>query len=129
MVEFILNGKLDIEPLITTRDFLAKALEEAKSELEIAGAIQAFEVCFELAWKTCKKVLSLRGIDVYTPKEVFRIAGLEGLISQSENWFEYVDKRNITVHQYEKKILQIVYPILTNFLKDLDSLIVNLKKL
>ena len=74
-------------------------------------------------------MLSLRGIDVYTPKEVFRIAGLEGLISQSENWFEYVDKRNITVHQYEKKILQIVYPILTNFLKDLDSLIVNLKKL
>jgi len=49
MVEFILNSKLDIEPLITTRNFLTKALEEAKSELEIAGAIQAFEVCFELA--------------------------------------------------------------------------------
>ena len=75
-------------------------------------------------------MLSLRGIDVYTPKEVFRIAGLEGLISQSENWFEYVDKRKIfLLYQYEKKILQTVYPILTNFLKDLDSLIINLKKL
>ena len=115
MVEFILNSKLDIEPLITTRNFLTKALEEAKSELEIAGAIQAFEVCFELAWKTCKKVLSLRGIDVYTPKEVFRIAGLEGLISQSENWFEYVDKRNITVHQYEKKILQFFKKVIRIF--------------
>jgi len=129
MSKYILNGKLDIEPLITARDFLQKALQEAKTELEIAGTIQAFEVCYELAYKTCRKILSLRGTHVYTSKEVFRIAGLEGLIPDAEPWFEYVEKRNITVHEYYKKIMEEVYPILTHFLKNLDLLIKNLEKL
>ncbi|MCE8159082.1 MAG: nucleotidyltransferase substrate binding protein [Candidatus Moeniiplasma glomeromycotorum] len=129
MPEYILNGKLDIEPLISARNFLQKALQEAKTELEIAGAIQAFEVCYELAWKTCRKILSLRGTHVYTSKEVFRIAGLEGLIPNAETWFDYVEKRNITVHEYYEKIMGEVYPILPHFLKNLDLLIKNLKKL
>ena len=49
MPEYILSGKLDIEPLISARNFLQKALQEAKTELEIAGSIQAFEVCYELS--------------------------------------------------------------------------------
>jgi len=129
MPKYILNGKLDIEPLITARDFLQKALQEAKTELEIAGTIQAFEICYELAYKTCRKILSLRGAHVYTSKEVFRIAGLEGLIPDAEPWFEYVEKRNITVHEYYKKIMEEVYPILPQFLKNLDILIKSLKKL
>ena len=129
MPKYILNGKLDIEPLISARNFLQKALQEAKTELEIAGAIQAFEVCYELTWKTCRKILSLRGTHVYTSKEVFRIAGLEGLIPNAEPWFDYVEKRNITVHEYYEKIMEEVYPILPQFLKNLDILIKNLKKL
>lgn len=80
MPKYILNGQLDIEPLINTRNFLQKTLQEAQSELEIAGTIQAFEVCYELAYKTCRKIINLRGSSVYTAKEVFRIAGLDGLI-------------------------------------------------
>jgi len=129
MPKYILNGKLDIEPLISARNFLQKALQEAKTELEIAGTIQAFEVSYELAYKICRKILSLRGTHVYTSKEVFRIAGLEGLIPNAEPWFDYVEKRNITVHEYYEKIMEEVYPILPQFLKNLDILIKNLKKL
>jgi len=129
MPKYILDDKLDIEPLITARNFLKKALQEAQNELEIAGTIQAFEVSYELAYKTCRKILSLRGTHVYTAKEVFRITGLEGLIPDVEPWFDYVDKRNITVHEYYEKIMEEVYPILPQFLKSLDILIKNLKKL
>jgi len=48
MPRYILDGELDIEPLISARNFLAEAVQEAKTKLEIAGAIQAFEVCYEL---------------------------------------------------------------------------------
>jgi hypothetical protein len=41
-------GQIEIKQLISTRNFLEKAIKEAKSELEIAGTIQAFEVCYEL---------------------------------------------------------------------------------
>ncbi|CAG8797091.1 14803_t:CDS:2, partial [Gigaspora margarita] len=46
MPKYILDGQLDIEPLINARNFLKKALQEAESELEIAGAIKAFEKPF-----------------------------------------------------------------------------------
>jgi hypothetical protein len=45
----ILGGILDIQPLITTRNFLGEALVAAQNKFEIAGAVQAFEVCYELA--------------------------------------------------------------------------------
>ena len=129
MPNYILDGKLDIEPLISTRDFLKKALKEAKTDLEIAGAVKSFEVCLELSWKICKKILNLRGTEVFTPKEVFRIAGIEGLIDNAESWFEYIDKRNRTVHDYTDDILETIYPILPQFLKNLNTLIRNLQKL
>ncbi|CAG8721015.1 6626_t:CDS:2 [Gigaspora margarita] len=100
MSKFILNGKLDIEPLISTRDFLQKGLKEAKNEFEIAGLVQAFE-----------KILTLRGLEnLHSPKKVFRAAGLEGLIPDYEIWHDYTDKRNITSHEYEQNIMEKKHP-------------------
>ncbi|CAG8666455.1 10508_t:CDS:1, partial [Racocetra persica] len=56
----IILGEINIEPLISTRDFLAEALQKAQNKFEVAGAIQAFEVCYELTWKTLKKVLNFQ---------------------------------------------------------------------
>jgi len=129
MVKKKILGELDIQQLISTHNFLKKALREAKTELEIAGTIQAFEVCYELAWKILKKVLNIRGVDVFSPKETFRLAAREGLIINLKNWFDYVEKRNITVHAYENTIMKTVYPVLPKFLKDLNLLVKTLEKL
>ena len=125
----ILENNLDIQPLITARDFLSEALVVAQNKFEIAGAIQAFEVCYELTWKTLKKVLSLNSIEVIGARDVFRLAAQKGLIADHKPWFDYQNKRNITVHEYYEKIMEEVYPILPQFLKNLDLLIKNLKKL
>jgi len=125
----ILENSLDIQPLITTRDFLSEALAAAQNKFEIAGAIQAFEVCYELTWKTLKKVLSLNSIEVIGARDVFRLAAQKGLISDYRPWFDYQNKRNITVHEYYDEIEKKVYPILPNFLQDLDELIAKLKQL
>ena len=78
-------NKINIKPLISTRNFLAEILQNARNDYERAGAIQAFEVCYELAKNTIRKVLLLRAQEVYiTPKEIFRLAGLEGLIPEAE---------------------------------------------
>ena len=121
--------KIDIQQLISTRDFLRESLHEAESKLEVAGTIQAFEVCYELSWKTLKKVLNLRGINVFSPRETFRLAARELLITNLKSWFDYVEKRNITVHSYEDAIMEQVYPALPKFLEDLNLLIKNLEKL
>jgi Nucleotidyltransferase substrate binding protein like len=77
--------KLDIKPLISTRSFLAEIIQNARNDYEKAGAIQAFEVSYELAKNTIRKVLVMRAQETpVTPKEVFRLAALEGLIPNVE---------------------------------------------
>ena len=124
---FIILEEIDIQPLISTRDFLEEALKVAHNKFEIAGTVQVFEVCYELSWKFCKKILFAKGIIVNSPRETFRQSAINGLINNIENWFDYIAKRNITVHSYEEDILETIFPIIPLFLKDLNLLINNLK--
>ncbi|CAJ0844982.1 9105_t:CDS:10 [Entrophospora sp. SA101] len=70
--------KISIKSLISTRNFLAEIIQDAESDYEKAGAIQAFKVCYELARNTMRKVLNLRAVRVDdTPRAIFRLAGIE----------------------------------------------------
>lgn len=128
MATFIV-ADIDIDPLIRARNFLADGITRAKSELEVAGTIQAFEFCYELSWKILKKVLAYRGINLASPREVLRAAAAEGLISNIDEWFEYIRKRNLTVHIYNKEVADEIFAALGGFLKSLDQLIQILKSL
>jgi nucleotidyltransferase substrate binding protein (TIGR01987 family) len=121
--------KIDIKPLISTRNFLAEIIQNARNDYEKAGAIQAFEVCYELAKNILRKVLLLRAQEVHiTPKEIFRLAGLEGLIPSAEIWFEFAKKRNKTSHTYDGEVAEEIFQSLPNFLYHLDLLIVKLEE-
>ena len=54
--------------------------QNLNTEQEQAGAIQAFEYCYELSWKYMRKLLAVRGKIVNSPRETFRMAALEGFI-------------------------------------------------
>jgi nucleotidyltransferase substrate binding protein (TIGR01987 family) len=121
--------KIDIKPLISTRNFLAEIIQNARNDYEKAGAIQAFEVCYELAKNILRKVLLLRAQEVHiTPKEIFRLAGLEGLIPSAEIWFEFAKKRNKTSHTYDGEVAEEIFQSLPNFLYHLDLLVAKLKE-
>lgn len=85
------------------------------SEQDKAGAIQAFEYCFELTWKTMRKLLFERGKTANSPKETFRMAALEGFIDDPEVWFDFLQKRNLTVHTYEEDDAEKVISALPTF--------------
>ena len=122
--------RLNIQPLISTRNFLAEIIKNARNDYEKAGAIQAFEVCYELAKNTIRKILLLRAQEVHiTPKEIFRLAGLEGLSPDAEVWFEFAKKRNKTSHAYDGEVASEILTSLPNFLYHLDLLISKLKEL
>jgi len=70
--------KISIKSLISTRGFLARIIQDSKSDYERVSAIQALK-------NTIRKLLLLRAQEVgVMPKEIFRLAGLEGLISDAE---------------------------------------------
>lgn len=110
-----MQGALDITPLLKATKRLDDALAEAKSDLEKTGAIQCFEYCYELAWKTMKRILAVRGIEVFSPKEVFRASGKEKLIEDVEMWLDFVEKRNLTVHTYEETLADELFEELPEF--------------
>lgn len=64
-----------------------EALLQHPSQLERDGAIQRFEYCFDLAWKTLKRYLEKRGlIDLNSPRSVFMAAYAEGIVNDEIIW-------------------------------------------
>lgn len=94
------------------------------TELELQGAVQAFEVTQELSWKVMKDFLEAQGgTDLFGSKTVVREAFNLGLISNGEQWLNTIESRNKTSHIYDEqeilKILEIIFdnyvPLFTEF--------------
>lgn len=128
MTKIILNT-INIEPLLKAQAFLIMGIKDAKSELEKAGAIQAFEFCYELAWKLMKRILSHQGSETASPRETFRSAAQNKLIDDPEIWFEFINKRNLTVHIYNHDIAKIIFDFLPIFATELDRFIKHIQVL
>lgn len=81
--------EIDITSLITLRALFEKYNKNITHEIEEIAAIKTFEMCFELSWKTMKRLLGRRGISVNSPREIIRdediaddIIGMLPLFSQ-----------------------------------------------
>src|SRR3990172_10092949 len=117
---------INIEPLLKAFKKFELFRQNLDTEQEQAGAIQAFEYCFELSWKMMKRLLEVRGKIGNSPREVFRMAALEGFIKNPEIWFDFIKKRNLTVHTYEEKEAQEVINVLPNFSQEINSFLKNI---
>ena len=94
-----------------------------------AGAVQAFEFCYELAWKMMKRILTTQGVDASSPKDTFRKAALAKLIDDPEVWFDFLDKRNLTSHTYEQENVDTIIAIFDLFSAELDKVIERMQAL
>lgn len=93
------------------------------------SAIQRFEFCMDLAWKTLKTyLLERKGVVVNSPKDAFRQAFAQQLIGHEEQWIAFVDMRNETVHTYNEKTAEDIYKDLPAVLEHLKTLLASLKK-
>ena len=107
-------------------EVLVRFLQNCVTEQEKAGTIQAFEFCYELAWKTMKKALKVNGLEVNSPRETFREAADNKIIENPKKWFLYMEKRNLTTHTYNPLIMEEIIIILPEFVKDLGATISNI---
>lgn len=119
-------GKTNITPLLNAFNKFEKFRINDKTEQERAGTIQAFEYCFELAWKIIKRLLQERGSIANSPRETFRMAALEGFISDPEIWFEFLEKRNLTTHTYKENEAQKVIAICSLFSIEIKNFLKNI---
>jgi len=83
------------------------------SQLENHGVIQAFEFCWELAWKLMKDYLQWQGIaDLAGARDATREAFRQGLIDDGQAWMAMLQDRNRTAHTYnEATMLELLSAI------------------
>lgn len=120
---------IQIDKLLKAQAVFEQFRIDMVDDRDKAGAVQAFEFCYELAWKLMKKVLESRGQEVGSPKDTFRKAAIEGLIDNPELWFEFQQKRNLTTHTYERANLQLIVNTFDLFSEELKSLILRIENI
>jgi len=110
---------------------LKEALEVKKpSKLEKDGAIQRYEYCFELSWKTTKIYLESIGITkIASPKACYKQAFINQIIKKEDIWLEMINSRNLTVHTYNESFANILFEKLETYYKVMQELLIELKNL
>lgn len=66
-----ISNDIYLDPLLKAQKKFENFRQNLNTEQEQAGAIQAFEYSFELAWKTLKRVLKHKGLEVGSPRDTF----------------------------------------------------------
>ncbi len=121
----MIEHSIDISALLAASHSLDEALNRAShvpsDDMLRDACIQRFEYCYELAWKTMKRILNYRGLDVNSPRPVFRQAAKEGLIADPEIWFEFLEKWNAILEDYGIALLEDVPAILPLFQQSLHD--------
>ena len=111
----------------------AKELQSARdfSELELQGAIQAFEVTQELSWKVMKDFLESEGMrDLFGSKTAVRESFNVGLITDAEVWNDMIKSRNLTSHIYDNsEIVKTLKIIFEDYIPVFESFEVKMKTL
>lgn len=108
------DGVVLMENRVTKPQQLARALErlrEAIAEYDRThssavrdGAIQRFEFCAELAWKSCRERLLEEGyVDLDSPRAALRQAFAAGLVQDAQGWQALLQTRNLTSHLYSEQ--------------------------
>ena len=124
----IIFDDINISPLLRAQKKFELFRQQLNSEQEKAGAIQAFEFCYELCWRTLKRVLKKKGLDVASPRDAFRTAAQNYLLVNVELWFDFQLKRNLTSHTYNDAVMEEVIAVLPTFSKAMQQLIETLQR-
>lgn len=116
-----------IKDLKKANQALKEAVALKPTRLHKDATIQRFEFTFELCWKTLQTYIRDQGLDCKSPKNCFREAARIDLMENPEEWFEYLEKRNLIAHTYSEQLADQVYQKAVSFPKEVDKLLRLLK--
>ncbi len=72
-----------------------------------AGLTGLYEICFELAWKAMKEILTDQGFEECrsgSPRQIIKVAYRAGLITDEEVWLSALSARNNVSHAYNEAV-------------------------
>ena len=98
--------------IIDLKDALDFYYKNPKDKNHFAALSKSYEVCFEYCWKYFKREADLAGFEIYSPRDSIKAAAQMSLIVDVELWAEFLNLRNLSVHDYlgtaNKNFLQLL---------------------
>jgi nucleotidyltransferase substrate binding protein (TIGR01987 family) len=76
-----------------------------------------------------KRLLRAKGSDVNHPRDVFREAAADHLISDPSPWFVFLEMRNKSTHIYKREVVEEVFAEMPNFVIAMNDFITKLNLL
>ena len=83
------------------------AYQEPYGNVEIAGMVGLYEICFEQSWKAMKEILEANGYSegaTGSPRTILKTAYKAGMIYDEELWLDALVSRNNVTHAYNQAI-------------------------
>ena len=80
---------------------------EPYGNVEIAGMVVLYEICFEQSWKAMKEILENYGYAegaTGSPRAILKTAYKAGMISDEGMWLDALVSRNNVTHAYNQAI-------------------------
>lgn len=103
--------------------------DDIEYDIYRSATIKEFEIILEQSGKLLKKALkpyfhTSKAVDKLYFKDIFREAGLHGLLSIDEvqRWCEYRDNRNSTSHDYGVDLANKTLVLMQEFIRDASHL-------
>lgn len=106
---------------------LREALTVTETDVSRDAAIQRFEFCFELAWKTIQECARGEGLDCQSPKGCLKLAFKTGWIEDEQGWLAMIEDRNRTTHTYDEQLARDVFGRLPGYLPLLEVLLLKIR--
>ena len=92
---------------------LAECGSEPDNPLRLAALAKAFESAFEYVWKQFRREADQAGFEAYSPRDALRCAAQLKRIDDLELWNQFLNARNLSVHDYvgmdDAAVLQLVH--------------------
>lgn len=107
-------------------------LYDGKDDIIRDSLIQRFEFTYELTHKTLKEFMKYLGVTLENsfPRTIYKKAYVNNLISDDKVWINLLEDRNSTSHIYNEALAdEIAHRIVTQYVKAIGELVVNLKTL
>lgn len=81
--------------------------QEPYGNVETAGMVGLYEICFEQSWKAMKEILENQGYfegATGSPRAILKTAYKAGMIEDEELWLDALISRNNVTHAYNEAI-------------------------
>jgi nucleotidyltransferase substrate binding protein (TIGR01987 family) len=107
------------------------AREPLEPEIARAALIHHFELAYELCWKTMKRYIEMdvgEEADIFTRRDLFRLAAERRLIEDFDSWLHYHRSRNRTSHTYSENVAKEVYQCAKEFSGDLRAFVETMER-